>query len=151
MTVYLGADHAGYQLKEKVKKVLDTSGVEYEDLSPDFKEGDDYPDDALRVSERVVKEDARGILFCGSGIGMTLAANKVPGIRAGACRDKEAARLSRAHTDTNILVLSGWFEKLSDLKGIVTEWLNTEFEGGRHKRRLDKITGIEEKYSRQTK
>ncbi|MFH1589621.1 MAG: ribose 5-phosphate isomerase B [archaeon] len=146
--IFIGADHAGFKLKEEIKELFNSMNIEFEDLTPDFSEGDDYPDSALKVAEKVVESSSRGIILCGTGIGDSIAANKVPGIRAALCRQKEEAELSRAHNDSNILILSGWFEEKGKLQGIIEAWLNTEFEGGRHERRLTKIKEIEKKYSK---
>jgi|FLOH01.1.fsa_nt_gi ribose 5-phosphate isomerase B len=146
--LFIGSDHAGFKLKEEVKEILKQENVEFEDLTSEFVDGDDYPDSALKVANKVIETGERGILLCGSGIGDSIAANKVKGIRAALCYNKEEARLSKVHTDANILVLSGWFDKPEDIKDIVDAWLNAEFEGGRHKRRLDKVKQIEENFGK---
>lgn len=143
--IYLGADHAGFKLKEKIKKFLKEKEISYIDLSPELIEGDDYPDAAFKVAEKVAKnKDSRGILVCGSGTGMCIAANKVKGIRAAIIYDKYSAIMSRQHNNVNIACLRArrlfaWQEiKLINL------WLNTEFSHGeRHIRRLSKISKYE--------
>lgn len=144
MKVYLGADHAGFKLKLEVKKLLSSLNIPVEDFSPVFKEGDDYPDYAKLVASAVFVNKAKGILICGSGIGMDIVANKFPGIRAALCINKDQARMSREAEDSNILILSQWFIE-GDVKSIIEAWLNNEFEGGRHRRRLDKIEEIEKR------
>jgi len=103
--IYLGADHAGFELKEKIKKFLNKKKINYEDLTPKFKEGDDYPEIAFKIGEKVSRDRGNGILFCGSGNGMAIAANKVKGIRAVEAYDRISAKLSREDNDSNILVL----------------------------------------------
>lgn len=148
MTIYLGADHAGFKLKEDVKKILTSMNIEFEDMSPVFDDQDDYPDHALKVGEKVVKTKGRGIVMCGTGVGINIAANKINGIRAALCRTTHEAELSREHNDTNILVLQGWSTSKDLAEEIIRSWLRSPFEGGRHKRRVDKIKAIEKKYSK---
>lgn len=156
MKVYLGADHAGFDLKENLKKFLDKKKIKYEDLGAyKLNKNDDYPDFALKVAKKVSKEKgSRGILICGTGMGMDVAANKVKGIRAIPVWNEKLAKLSRSHNDANILSLSGGkiLKKvpgvgLSPKKAekIVSIWLKTPFEGGRHRRRIKKITSYEMK------
>lgn len=145
MKVYLGADHAGHYLKENIKKVLQKRGIDVEDLSPEYRDGDDYPDYALSVGEKVAKKkDSFGILVCGTGTGMCIAANKVKGIRAAAVFDKYGAKKSREDNDSNVLCLRGRrFFTRSSLK-LVNVWLNTKFSNSRrHKRRIEKISKYE--------
>jgi ribose 5-phosphate isomerase B len=146
-TIFLGADHRGFELKEEVKRVLSSMQEHYIDVTPNYIDGDDYPDIALEVCKNVLKEEGLGILICGSGIGMSMAANKIPGIRAALCNNKEQARLSKKDEDPNVLVLSKEFES-GDVKEIIETWLNTEFGEGRHRRRIDKIRKIERTYSK---
>lgn len=147
MKVYLGADHAGFSFKERLKKVLDKHKIQYEDLgAKKLNKKDDYPDFALKVAKKVAKEkDSKGILICGTGIGMGIAANKVKGIRAAMAYDIYSAKMSRLHNDANILELRG--RNFSPIKNekIVLTWLKTSFEGGRHKRRLAKISRYEKR------
>lgn len=139
--VYLGADHAGYLLKEKIKKYFDGSGIEYEDLGGNGKDGDDYPDYALKVAQRVSRNNnSKGILICGTGTGMVVAANKVKGIRAAVGYDSYSVKMGRNDNDINVLCLRG--RKFSDSKNLsfVKLWLKEDFSGlERHKRRLRKI------------
>ncbi len=140
MKLALGADHAGVGLKDELKRELDAMGVEYEDFGTNGTSSVDYPDFAARVA-RGVSEGRfdRGILVCGSGIGMAITANKVPGIRAAAIGDIESARLSREHNDLNVLTLGARQTDLARAAEILRIFLNTSFEGGRHVRRVEKI------------
>lgn len=144
MKVALGADHAGYELKEKVKKYLQSKGVETIDLGTDSTESVDYPDFAVKVAEQVSHQKVDwGVLVCKSGIGMSIAANKVKGVRAAVARTVEDTKLARGHNDANLLALSGVFTTEEDAKKIVDVWMETEFEGGRHERRVKKILDLE--------
>ncbi len=142
MKIAIASDHAGFELKEKIKKIL----TEYEivDYGSENSDSMDYPDTGFKAAEAVSKGDCgRGILICGSGLGMSIVANKVSGIRAALCQTKQFAKLSRRHNNSNILVLSGRFISEYLAKEIIDVWLNTEFEGGRHQKRLDKISNYE--------
>ncbi len=141
--IYLGSDHAGYDLKQKVRMFLEEIGEEFEDYTPEKEPSDDYPDIAKIVAEKVSETGSKGILICGTGIGMSIAANKVKGIRAALVSSTEEAELSRKHNDANILCLSGWKAR-SVSKELIQTWLETLFEGGRHERRVDKIRTLEE-------
>ncbi|MGZ3607096.1 MAG: ribose 5-phosphate isomerase B [Syntrophales bacterium] len=141
--IIIGSDHAGFPLKEVVKQYLAEMGYAVTDAGTDSPANVDYPDFAARVAQRVsAGEFDRGILVCGSGVGMSIVANKFPGVRAALCLDEETARMGRLHNDANILVLAGRRTEEEAAKAIVRLWLNTEFEGGRHQRRLDKISDI---------
>lgn len=136
MRIAIGSDHGGYRLKVEIKKYLK---VPYKDFGCDSEESCDYPDYGFPVSKAVAKgEYDRGILICKSGIGMSIVANKVKGIRAALCRTPLDAKKSREHNDANVLVLSN---ETMDFEKIIDIWLKTEFTGGRHKRRIDKIEG----------
>ena len=142
MKIALASDHAGFELKEKIKEFL----TEYEivDFGSENSDSMDYPDTGFEAAEAVSNGDCkRGILICGSGLGMSIVANKVPGIRAALCQTKQFAQLSRLHNDSNILVLSGRFISKYLAKEIIDVWFNTEFEGGRHQKRLDIISNYE--------
>jgi len=142
MKIALASDHAGFELKEKIKEFL----TEYEviDYGTINLESMDYPDTGFEAAKAVSNGDCkRGILICGSGLGMSIVANKVPGIRAALCQTKQFAQLSRLHNDSNILVLSGRFISEYLAKEIIDVWFNTEFEGGRHQKRLDIISNYE--------
>jgi len=141
MKIIIGSDHAGFALKEALKKAF--HGIT--DIGAGSEESVDYPDFGARVARAVSSgEFDRGILICGSGIGMSIVANRFPGVRAALCTDTETARLSRMHNDANVLVLAGRRTDPETAVAITTVWLDTPFEGGRHARRLDKIRTIEE-------
>ena len=145
MKIALAADHAGFEEKEKLKSELDALGVAYTDMGTDSVASVDYPDFARKVAEAVAKgEYERGILLCGSGAGMAIAANKVPGIRSAVAWNEEIARLSREHNNTNVLALAARFTADYEIKNIVKAWLDAEFDAGRHERRIEKITKIEQ-------
>jgi len=140
MKVAIGADHAGYELKEKVKKYLEKKGIETEDVGTFSKDSVDYPDYAFEVASQVSdKKIDFGVLVCKSGIGMSIAANKFKNVRAALCFSPEMAKLARSHNDANVLSLSQEFTKVDDAYKIIDTWLATNFEGGRHERRVEKI------------
>jgi ribose 5-phosphate isomerase B len=144
MRIAVGTDHRGYPLRARIIDLLQRLGHEVEDLGTYTGEAVDYPDIAARVARKVCHgEVERGILICGTGLGMCIAANKFPGVRAAPCHDDLTAELSRRHNDSNILCLSADLlgERLVDR--MIELWLSTPFEGGRHARRLSKITEIE--------
>jgi len=142
--IALAADHAGYEDKEKIKKTLDELGVEYEDMGTNSTESVDYPDYAKKAAEAVARgEYDQGLLVCGSGTGMAIAANKVPGIRAAVAWNEEIARLARQHNDANVLSLAARFTSPEELDKIVRAWIAADFEGGRHERRVKEIEAIE--------
>ena len=143
--IYIGSDHAGFELKEKIKKYLKERRLRFEDLGTHSSESVDYPDYAFSVAKKVAKEkNSRGILICGTGTGMVIAANKVKGIRAVAAYDKYSAEMSRLHNDANVLALRGRFFPFKRIKEIVFVWLATQFSGEpRHKRRINKISRFE--------
>ena len=143
--IYLGADHAGFNLKEELKKYLKELGYEYEDLgNQQLEPKDDYPDFALAVAEKVVATDNQGILICATGLGMAIAANKIKGIRAAVCWDEFTVLQSRQHNDANILCLGGKVIDLEIAKKIIRIWIEVKFNGEeRHVRRLKKIKDIE--------
>ncbi len=142
--IFIGADHGGYDMKEAVIGFLKEIGEEFQDLGTYSNESCDYPDIAKLVAENVVKNKVRGILICGSGIGMSIAANKVNGIRCALCHDAYSAEYSRRHNNANIIAFGGRTTGLEIAKQMVEIFLNTEFEGGRHQRRVDKINKLEE-------
>jgi len=147
MEVIIASDHAGFRLKEKIKKYLERKKIKYRDLGTDSLESVDYPDYALKVAEWVAKnKNRRGILVCGTGTGMTIAANKVRGVRAVAAYDTYSAKMSRIDNDTNVLGLRGRFFPIEKIKKIINVWLNTPFSGERrHRRRIKKIADYERK------
>ena len=144
MKIIIGADHAGYELKEKVKRYLKNKGLEIEDVGTFSKDSVDYPDYAFKVAEKVSDKMVDfGVLVCKSGIGMSIAANKFKNVRAALVFTPEMAKLARSHNDANVLSLSGEFTKEEEVYKIIDTWLATNFEGGRHERRVGKITNIE--------
>lgn len=145
--IYLGADHAGFALKEKIKKWFTKQKIPFKDLGDlKLKPTDDYPDYAAKVAKAVAKDKALGILLCGSAQGVCIAANKIKGIRAVAPFDPNEAVLSRKHEDANIICLSGWFFTLMKAKKMVGLFLNTPFsKEARHVRRINKIKKLEAK------
>ncbi|KUK12082.1 MAG: Ribose-5-phosphate isomerase [Moorella sp. 60_41] len=148
MRIALGSDHGGYHLKEEIKKFLEEAGVLYRDFGCFNPEAVDYPDYARQVAEAVARgEFERGILCCGTGIGVAIAANKVPGIRAALCHDTFSARASREHNDANVLALGGRVIGPGLAREIVKTWLEAGFTGGRHARRLAKIAALEKEYA----
>jgi ribose 5-phosphate isomerase B len=147
MIIVIGCDHAGWELKESLKAWLIQGGHQIQDFGTHSPDSVDYPDYAVQVAEAVASGKAeRGVLICGTGIGMTMAANKVPGVRAALCSDLFTARMSRAHNDANVLALGGRLTGKEAAQEILEMWLTTEFAGGRHGRRVEKIREIEERY-----
>lgn len=144
MKIAIASDHRGFHLKEKVISLLKVKGHAVIDDGPANEASVDYPDFAALVAKKVSSgEVERGILICGTGIGMAISANKFPGVRAAACADEVTAELSRRHNDLNILCLSGDLLSSRVTERLVEIWMETEFEGGRHARRIDKIGDIE--------
>ncbi|MEK6681723.1 MAG: ribose 5-phosphate isomerase B [Nitrospirota bacterium] len=147
MKIAVGSDHAGYELKEKIAEHLKNQDLTVEDYGTNGNNSVDYPDFAMTVAEAVSQGRIdRGILICGTGIGMSIAANKFPHVRAALCYDVYSAEMSRRHNNANILVLAGRVLKIGLAINMVDVWLKTEFEGGRHKSRIDKIGKIEKKF-----
>ena len=146
MKIAVGSDHAGFELKESVKKFLKGKGYKYHDFGAEtFDSQDDYPVYGRRVGEAVASgEYDRGIIVCGTGMGVSIAANKVPGIRAANCHSPDMARISRAHNDANVLALGGRLLAKELAWDIIAAWLETPFSGEeRHKRRIEQIRDIE--------
>lgn len=149
MRIAIGSDHRGVQLKAKIVELLQGMGHEVDDVGPQAETSVDYPDYAAQVAGKVSAQQVeRGILICGTGIGMAIAANKFPGVRAAPCNDELTAEMSRRHNDLNVLCLS------ADLLGgsprvepLLKTWLDTPFEGGRHARRVEKITELDKHIS----
>jgi ribose 5-phosphate isomerase B len=140
MKIALGADHAGFQLKDSLKRLLDEMGVLYEDFGTTTAQSVDYPDFARAVAESVADGTCdRGILVCGTGVGMSIAANKVAGVRSAPIVDTDTAKLSREHNDLNVLTLGARVLPESRAREIVRAFLQTPFEGGRHATRVSKI------------
>src|SRR5882724_3861615 len=144
MKIALASDHAGFAEKEKLKPLLRKFGIEFDDLGPASEESVDYPDYARKVAEQVAQgRSEQGLLVCGSGTGMAIAANKVPGVRAAVGWSEETARLARQHNDANVLTIGARTTPPDDIPKIVQAWFNSSFEGGRHSARIEKIWQIE--------
>src|SRR5437868_10653140 len=149
MKIAIASDHAGFELKEKLKRFLAAGGWQLEDEGTHSTESVDYPDFAQKVGEAIARKKADlGILVCGSGIGMAMAANKVPGIRAAHVNNVIEAQLSREHNNANVLALGARFLDEPRACEIVSKWLATPFAGGRHQQRVEKIAELEEKKAR---
>lgn len=146
--IALGADHAGWELKEELKAWLLDQGHQILDFGTHSPDSVDYPDYAGQVAEAVAAGKAeRGVLVCGTGIGMAMTANKVPGVRAAFCPDLYTARMSREHNDANVLTFGGRLMGRELALEILQMWLKSEFQGGRHSRRLGKIAELERRYT----
>ena len=145
--IALGADHAGFPLKEDLKSWLTHQGHRVLDFGTHSIDSVDYPDFAAAVGSAVAKGEAeRGVLVCGTGIGMAIAANKVAGVRAVQCSDTASARISREHNDSNVVTLGARTTAPDAAKGIVEAWLETAFAGGRHARRVEKVAELEKEW-----
>ena len=144
MKIAIGADHAGFQIKEKIKKQLADMNFDVEDLGTASLDSVDYPDFGAAVGRAVASgEVEQGIVVCGSGIGIALAANKIHGIRAAQAWNEETARLARRHNDANVLSIGARVLAEDEIPKIVAAWFEADFEGGRHQKRIDKISGLE--------
>lgn len=144
MKVAVGSDHRGYQAKEIVKSIVKQMGHEFLDMGTDSNNPVDYPDVAFQAASAVSKHEAdRAVLICATGIGMSIAANKVAGVRAALCHDEFTARVARGHNDSNVLCISADQCGEIVLRKMVETWLSTEFSAGRHERRVNKIASIE--------
>ena len=138
--ILIASDHAGFELKEQLERALDERGFDVHDLGTDGPVSTDYADFAHPLAERVSSgEVKRGVLLCGTGLGMSYAANRHPGVRAAVAWNPEVARLARSHNDSNVLVLPARFLSAEQGVAILDAWLETPFEGGRHSRRVEKI------------
>jgi ribose 5-phosphate isomerase B len=144
MRIAVGSDHAGFALKERVRPILERAGHEVVDVGTDSEESTDYPVYASQAARLVAGGDAdRAVLCCGSGVGVSIVANKVDGVRAVNAHDPEEAEMSRRHNDANVLALAGRRLEEGDAGEIIERFLATEFEGGRHDRRVDQIAAVE--------
>lgn len=144
MKLLIASDHAGFRLKESVRGQLQAAGREVEDLGTTNAESVDYPDFAAKLAERISRGEAEeGILICGTGIGMSIAANKFPGVRAAVAANPFMAQMAREHNDANVLCLPARVLTEDEARNCVAAWLAARFEGGRHRRRVDKIRRIE--------
>lgn len=142
--IAIGSDHGGYKLKEEIKKYLEEKEIEYIDCGTDSEESVDYPDIAKAVAQKVQnKECEEGILICRSGIGMSIVANKLKGIRCAKCENEEEAKFAKMHNNSNMLALGADHINISQAVCIVRAWIATKFEGGRHERRIKIIEEIE--------
>ncbi|MEW6516360.1 MAG: ribose 5-phosphate isomerase B [candidate division FCPU426 bacterium] len=152
MKLIIGSDHAGYELKQRLIRELTAAGQAVEDFGTSTEESCDYPDIGLKVAEQVARDaDTLGILICGTGIGMSITANKVPGIRAALAYNTYSAQYAREHNNANILVLPGRVFGKEMSMDMIRAWLHARFAGERHQRRLDKISDVEKKYLRSVK
>jgi len=144
MRIAIASDHAGYAEKERLKGLLADLGVEFDDLGTVSEESVDYPDYARKVAEQVAQGQVeQGVLVCGSGTGMAITANKVPGVRAAVAWSEEIARLARQHNDANVLAIGARTTPPDEIPKIVRAWFATKFEGGRHAARVEKISEVE--------
>jgi ribose 5-phosphate isomerase B len=144
MRISVGSDHRGLEVKNRLSELLARLGHEVSDEGTNSMESVDYPDIAAAVAGKVARGDVeRGILVCGTGIGMSITANKFRGVRAATCNDAVTAEISRRHNDANVLCLSGDLLGQRNIDRLIEVWINTKFEGGRHARRLEKIAEIE--------
>ena len=144
MKIVIGSDHAGFELKEQIAAHLRAAGHELTDVGTDSEESTDYPIQASDAAKRVADGEAdRGVLVCGSGVGVSIVANKVDGVRAVNAHDPEEAEMSRRHNDANMVTLAGRRLDPGNAEQIVDTFLATEFEGGRHQRRVDGISAVE--------
>ena len=142
--IVIGSDHGGFALKEEIKKHLEDKGVAFTDVGSYDGASVDYPDIAKAACEKIVSGECdKGLLFCGTGVGISIAANKIKGIRACCCSDAYSAKLTRQHNNANVIALGGRFTSPEDAKDIVDYYMNAEFEGGRHQGRVDKIMALE--------
>lgn len=147
MKVAIASDHGGINIREEIKSLMDELGIQYEDFGCECESSVDYPDYALPVAEKVAAgEFDRGILICGTGIGMSIAANKVKGIRCALVHDVFSAKATRQHNDTNMLAMGERVIGAGLAREIASVWLSTEYEGGRHANRVGKITDYESKH-----
>lgn len=145
MIIALGSDHGGFVLKQAMLEHLREKGIEYKDFGVFCTESADYPDIAIQVAEAVARgEFEKGVLLCGTGVGVSIAANKVPGIRAAHCHDVFSAQMSREHNDANILTMGERVIGTGLAAMILDTWLSAQFAGGRHARRVDKIRSYEQ-------
>ena len=144
--IAIGSDHAGYETKESLKKYLESKGIEYKDFGTYNKDSCHYPIFAEKVARSVAMgESEKGILVCGSGIGVSIAANKIKGIRAALCYEPELAEMSRKHNDANVLCMGARFSDIKKMEEMIDIFLKTDFEGGRHAERVKIISDIENK------
>ena len=150
MKIAIASDHAGFEEKERLKPLLTELGIEFEDLGSVSEESVDYPDYARKVADEVSQGRVdQGLLVCGSGTGMAIAANKVPGVRAAVAWSEETARLARQHNDANVLAVGSRTKSIDDNPSILRAWFAAKLDGGRHTRRVEKIKEIEQEEMRE--
>ncbi len=150
MKIAIAADHGGFTMKETIKKKLESMNLEFHDFGTYSEESVDYPDYGIQVAEAVARgEFQRGILICGTGLGMSIVANKVPGVRCALLHDTFSAKATREHNDTNVMAMGARVIGPGLAEEIVQLWLTTDFSGGRHQARLDKIADIETRYGKE--
>ncbi len=150
MRLIIGCDHAGFELKEYLLTLLRARNIEVADWGVPNETPVDYPDIGQAVAEKISRQEfERGILICGTGIGMSIVANRFPGVRAALCHDLYTARLSREHNDANLLVLGGRLIGKGLAKEILRVWLESEFQGGHHQRRVAKINSLDQKFKKE--
>lgn len=143
--IYISSDHAGFNLKEEIKKLLETEGHEYLDLGPSENSRCDYSRYAISLAQKIQQDpSSRGILVCGSGLGVSMAANRFSGVRAAVCRSTEDARLSREHNDANVVCLGERLTESATALEIIKMFMETKFEGGRHQQRIDLFNSLGE-------
>jgi ribose 5-phosphate isomerase B len=144
MKVAIGADHAGYALKQELRARLEARGVEVVDVGTASADSTDYPDYAAAVGRKVAEGTVdRGVLVCSTGVGMSMAANKIPGVRAALAFNEDEVRLTRAHNDANVIAFGSRYTDAETGEKLIGVFLDTPFDGGRHQRRVDKITALE--------
>lgn len=144
MKIAIGSDHAGFTLKEELRTRLASQGIEVDDLGTNSLDSTDYPDFAAKVAHRVTEGQAdRGVLVCSSGVGMSIAANKIPGIRAALGFNADEVHFTRAHNDANVIAIGARYTTTDEAEEMIKVFLSTPFEGGRHQRRVDKIAALE--------
>jgi len=150
MKIAIAADHGGFTLKETIKKKLESMGLEFHDFGTYSEESVDYPDYGIQVAEAVARDEfQRGILICGTGLGMSIVANKVPGVRCALLHDTFSAKATREHNDTNVMAMGARVIGPGLAEEIVELWLTTNYSGGRHQARLDKIADVEKRYGKE--
>jgi ribose 5-phosphate isomerase B len=146
MKIALASDHAGFSEKEKLKPLLQELGLEFDDLGTVSEQSVDYPDYAKKVADRVARGEVdQGLLVCGSGTGMAISANKIPGVRAAVAWSEDTARLARQHNDANVLAIGARTTPQNEIPKIIRAWFNASLEGGRHSDRVAKITALEDR------
>jgi len=150
LPILIASDHAGMELKEDIKQFLSEKGLELVDLGTNNEESVDYPDYGIPVAEKVSSQEVeKGILICGTGIGMSIVANKFPGVSAALVSDLLSATMAKAHNNANVLVIGGRIIGKGLAREMVKTWLESKFEGGRHQLRLDKISEVERQFHKQ--